>query len=33
MAHQTTKSNGEEYNYFMLFDLAQPVEVAVAGDD
>lgn len=32
-AHQTAGVNDEEYNYFMVFDLAQPVEVAVAGDD
>lgn len=32
-AHQTAGVNGEEYNYFMVFDLAQLGEVAVAGDD
>lgn len=32
-ASQTTGGTGEEYNYFMVFDLAQRVEVAVAGDD
>ncbi|MCE7986955.1 MAG: hypothetical protein DYG89_37755 [Caldilinea sp. CFX5] len=32
-ANQTAGGNGEEYNYFMVFDLGQPLEVAVAGDD
>lgn len=30
---QSASAENEAYNYFMVFDLAQPVEVAVAGDD
>ena len=30
---QAAGAHGEEYHYFMVFDLAQPVEAAVAGDD
>jgi uncharacterized OB-fold protein len=32
-AVQLGEAHGEEYNYFMVFDLAHPAEVAVTGDD
>jgi len=32
-SHSTTSTNRENYNYFMVFDLAQSAKAVMTGDD